>query len=95
MTRPVFRVISGASREAARSEQKSAVRRHCQTMAGDTGSPVARSQTTVVSRWLVMPIPAIAAYYYTDAPRLSDEFTDGFEERLAAYVRTRARERRS
>ena len=34
----------------------SAVRRSCQTIARWIGSPVARSQTTIVSRWLVMPI---------------------------------------
>ena len=39
---------------------RSAVRRHCQTMALQTGFPVAASQTRVVSRWLVMPIAAIS-----------------------------------
>ena len=34
------------------------VRVSCQTMAWCTGRPVARSQTTVVSRWLVMPTAA-------------------------------------
>jgi hypothetical protein len=33
--------------------------RDCQTIASAIGSPVARSQTIVVSRWLVMPIAAI------------------------------------
>jgi predicted AlkP superfamily phosphohydrolase/phosphomutase len=42
-----------------------------------------------------MPLPAIAAYYYTDAMRLSDAFTNDVEQRLAAYVRTRTRERRA
>ena len=37
------------------------VRRHCQTMALHTGLPDFFSQTTVVSRWLVMPIPAISS----------------------------------
>ena len=32
--------------------------RLCHTIAGATGSPVARSQITVVSRWLVIPIAA-------------------------------------
>ncbi len=36
----------------------SEVRRHCQTMALAMGSPVSLSQTTVVSRWLVMPMAA-------------------------------------
>ena len=40
--------------------QMSAVRRSCQTMARCTALPVARSQTTVVSRWLVMPIAAMS-----------------------------------
>ena len=34
------------------------VRVSCQTMALWTASPVVRSQTTVVSRWLVMPMAA-------------------------------------
>ena len=36
--------------------QAAAVRRSCHTMAGCSGRPVTRSHTTVVSRWLVMPI---------------------------------------
>ncbi len=35
------------------------VRVSCQTTAGQTGRPVARSHSTVVSRWLVMPSAAI------------------------------------
>ena len=38
-----------------------AVRRHCQTMAFMMGSPVARSHTMVVSRWLAMPMAAISS----------------------------------
>ena len=38
-----------------------AVRRSCQTMALWIGWPVLRSQTTVVSRWLVMPMAAICS----------------------------------
>ena len=38
-----------------------AVRRHCQTMALYTGSPVSRSQTMAVSRWLVMPMASTSA----------------------------------
>ena len=41
------------------SAQSSAVRRSCQTIAGPSASPVRRSQKTIVSRWLVMPIAAI------------------------------------
>ena len=46
---------------AFRRAHSSAVRRSCQTIARWIGSPVARSQTTIVSRWLVMPMPATAA----------------------------------
>ena len=35
--------------------------RHCQTMAWQTGSPVSRSHTMVVSRWLVMPMAAMSS----------------------------------
>src|SRR5712664_1132675 len=56
MTRPVFAVIALDRFDRDNSLQKSAVRRHCHTIAGATGFPVLRSQTMVVSRWLVMPI---------------------------------------
>ena len=46
-----------AARSAA---QASAVRRSCQTMALWIGLPLTRSQTIVVSRWLVMPMPAMS-----------------------------------
>ncbi len=42
----------------ASSRTSPAVRVSCQTIALAIGSPVSRSQTTVVSRWLVMPIAA-------------------------------------
>ena len=38
----------------------SAVRRHCHTIALQTGSPVRLSHTTVVSRWFVMPTAAMS-----------------------------------
>ena len=58
-SRPVRSRTCG-SRPAARSPaQASAVRRSCQTIARCTGRPVARSQSTVVSRWLAMPMAAI------------------------------------
>ena len=47
-------------RRLAARRRAAAVRRSCQTMALWTGSPVARSQTTVVSRWLVMPMAAMS-----------------------------------
>ena len=43
---------------ARSSSQSGAVRRSCQTIAFAIGRPVARSQTTVVSRWFVMPMAA-------------------------------------
>ncbi len=53
-TSPVrSRIRSGSS-----SRQRSAVRRSCHTIAGATARPLARSQRTVVSRWLVIPIAA-------------------------------------
>ena len=56
-----MRSVTIGSCPAARSSAQSAlVRRSCQTIARPSGSPVARSQTSVVSRWLVMPIAAIA-----------------------------------
>ena len=51
-TSPVRSRISAAGSSA----QRSAVRRSCHTIAGCTGVPVRRSQTTVVSRWFVIPI---------------------------------------
>ena len=51
------------SRPAARSaSQVSAVRRSCQTMALAIGVPL-RSQTIVVSRWLLMPMAATCAAF--------------------------------
>ena len=60
MIRPVFSVITGSWPSAFSRAQISAVRRSCQTMARCTALPVARSHTTVVSRWLVMPIAAMS-----------------------------------
>ena len=48
--------VRARRRSAGSSRQRSAVRRSCQTIAGATGFPVARSQRTVVSRWFVIPI---------------------------------------
>ena len=45
---------------AASLSQMGAVLLHCQTMALYTGLPVFLSQTIVVSRWFVMPMPAIS-----------------------------------
>ena len=57
-TRPVLaRMVSPRPLRFSAS-QLAAVRRSCQTIALCTGSPVRRSQTSVVSRWLAMPIAA-------------------------------------
>ena len=50
------RISSGSS-----SRQRSAVRRSCQTIARATARPLARSQSSVVSRWLVIPIASRSA----------------------------------
>jgi hypothetical protein len=50
MTSPVFAAIAVALPAARSSSQSAAVRRSCQTIAFPIGRPVARSQTTVVSR---------------------------------------------
>ena len=59
-TRPVRAVIVGSCPACRSAAQASAVRRSCQTMAWWIGRPVARSHTIAVSRWLVMPMPAIS-----------------------------------
>ena len=58
-TRPVFSRNMASSPCSLRSAQMLAVRRHCQTMELWTGRPSRRRQTVVVSRWLVMPMPAM------------------------------------
>ena len=73
MIRPVFAEIAGSWPSLFSLAQMSAVRRSCQTMARCTACPVARSHTTVVSRWLVMPIAA-----------MSLAFEPGLFQRLAA-----------
>ena len=57
--RPVRALIFAAQPCFTISSIIGAVRRHCQTIAWQIGFPVARSQTIVVSRWLVMPIAAM------------------------------------
>src|SRR6266852_4072761 len=58
MTRPVRARARSSWPAALSSAQRAAVRRSCQTMARAMGRPVLRSHTSVVSRWLVMPIAA-------------------------------------
>ena len=57
-TNPVFARKRSSRPRSRNAAQCSAVRRSCQTMALAIGAPVARSHSTVVSRWLVMPMPA-------------------------------------
>src|SRR6185369_9397410 len=59
MTRPVRSRTSDSRPRCFSASHAAAVRRSCQTIALAIGSPVARFQTTVVSRWLVMPIAAM------------------------------------
>ncbi len=60
MIRPVLAEIAGSCPSLFNRAQISAVRRSCQTMARCTAVPVMRSHTTVVSRWLVMPMAAMS-----------------------------------
>ncbi len=59
-TSPVRLRIIGSCPAARSSSHRAAVRRSCHTMARWRGWPVRRSQTTVVSRWFVIPIAATA-----------------------------------
>ena len=60
--RPVRRVTSSPTSGAPHSSStRGAVRRHCHTMAFATGCPVSRFHTTVVSRWLVMPMESMSS----------------------------------
>ena len=58
--RPVLSATAASCPAPRSAAQASAVRRSCQTMALWIGLPLTRSQTIVVSRWLVMPMPAIS-----------------------------------
>ena len=66
-TSPVRRRTSSTGSDVHRS----AVRRSCHTIAGYTGRVVARSQTTVVSRWFVIPIAARSVARIPAAPSAS------------------------
>ena len=59
-TRPDLRCTAFSCPAARRLSQNSVVRRHCQTMALLSASPLWRSQSIAVSRWLVMPIATIS-----------------------------------
>ncbi len=60
-TSPVFSRTHGSLPSALSSLHIPAVRLSCQTMAWWMGRPERRSQSRVVSRWLVMPIALMSA----------------------------------
>jgi hypothetical protein len=60
-TSPVAARTAGSWPASLSSRQIGAVRRSCQTIALCTGASVARSHTTIVSRWLVIPIARTSA----------------------------------
>ena len=60
ITRPVLLRIVSVSPFSLRESAYSEVLLHCHTIALYTGSPECLSHTTVVSRWLVIPIEAIS-----------------------------------
>jgi hypothetical protein len=60
MISPVFSRKVGSSPRSRSAAQVGSARRSCQTIALYSGSPVRRFHTTVVSRWLVMPIDAMS-----------------------------------
>ena len=66
-TSPVCLRSAGSCPAAFSCAHSGAVRRSCQTIALATGRPSARSQSSVVSRWLVMPMAAIRRH--VDASR--------------------------
>ena len=53
--------MTAGSRSSAIRGSSSAVRVSCQTIARLTGFPVCRFHSTDVSRWLVIPSPAICS----------------------------------
>jgi hypothetical protein len=57
--RPVLDLTIFSRSRSLSSSQNAAVRRSCQTIALYNGRPVSRSQTMVVSRWLLMPMAAM------------------------------------
>ena len=83
--RPVARAprASPARRSAS---QLSAVRRSCQTMAVAARAPVARSQTMVVSRWLVMPMAATRSSPAPSEPRPAFASTSCAVSRCVAQI---------
>ena len=60
MMRPVLARIVSSAPALASSAHSPAVRRSCHTIALCSGLPVWRSHSSVVSRWLVMPMAAMS-----------------------------------
>ena len=58
---PLILRTAGPWPASQRRAQVSVVRRSCQLSTGDSGVPVASSQTTSDSRWLLIPIATISA----------------------------------
>ena len=73
---PVFAPTAGSCPASRSVRQRAAVRRSCHTMARWIGAPLARSQTTVVSRWFVMPIAATAPPAAASASRVTARVED-------------------
>ena len=81
-------MIIGSCPAARRSAQMAEVRRSCQTMALWIGSPVARSQTSVVSRWLVMPMAAMSEAARPEVARASRQVARVEDQRSAGSCST-------
>ncbi|EWS52564.1 hypothetical protein X551_04650 [Methylibium sp. T29] len=60
MTRPVTSRTASARPCSRQRAHRGSVRRSCQTMALAIGRPLARSHSSVVSRWLVIPMAAMS-----------------------------------
>jgi hypothetical protein len=71
MTSPVDCCTWACSPAARSCAHSGSVRRSCQTMALWIGSPVRRFHTTVVSRWLVMPMAAMSLAFKPALKRAS------------------------
>ena len=75
---------SARGRRASARRKVGAVRRSCQTIALWIGAPVARFQTSVVSRWLVMPS---AGDRRGPTPALAERLAGGRQRRAPHVLR--------
>ena len=82
---PVCSRSAGSCPAAFSWAHSGAVRRSCQTMALATGRPSARSQSSVVSRWLVMPMAAIRLRVDA-AERVAERARDRRPDRLGIVL---------